>query len=602
MGGYQAASLAWITGSPIYSTGPLDGMFSSPSGIVADPTGTYLYVADGNRIVKMNASTGAFLGAIGNVTTAGGTCSTTGLTSGWCSGGVFSGSTSVGGFSNVRNIAIDSTGTFLYVTDSSNFRIVKVDISTGISVGAIGKVTTTGGTCTTLGATTGWCTGGIFGTGTGAGMYAMPQSVILDSAGSYLYIVDTNNNSVIKVNAGSGAFIGAIGKVTTTGGTCTTLGAASGWCSGGIFGTGTADGMFTFPIGLAIDSTGSSVFIGAGGGRIVKINASTGAVDGVIGNVLSTGGTCTSTGVTSGWCKGGTFQIGTGDGMYDTPQAIKVDASGIMYVAEGAKATRINAATGAVIGSIGNVTTTGGTCATIGATSGWCLGGTYSNGTGDGMLNYPKSIEVDSSGYLYMGDASYRVMKYNASTGAFLGSTGRATRPNNSWAFSLTATGITPGGTNVAGILASPQVVISHPTQAYLYIIDNGGMRLSKVNRTTGGWIGSIGYINTPTQGTCTNSFSMTPTWCSGSTFVNTNTAGDSFQNIKGLAIDPTGAYLFVSDSAQIHRFDADTGAGAGAIGYIGTAGGGLYSYGSCIWLVHGCWAFYGKYGLWWIF
>lgn len=90
--------------------------FNGPSGIVIDPTDTYLYVTDtgNNRIRKVRISDGQ-----------------TWLVAGSGEAGYADGIGSAAKFNRPFGITIDSTGKYLYVADSNNNRIRKITIATG---------------------------------------------------------------------------------------------------------------------------------------------------------------------------------------------------------------------------------------------------------------------------------------------------------------------------------------------------------------------------------------------------------------------------------------------------------------------------------------
>jgi hypothetical protein len=81
-----------------------------------------------------------------------------------------------------RGIAVDSTGTYIYITDETNYRIIQMDSS-------LLKVQN------------------ILGTrGSGTGQFISPQTIALDSVGAgHIYVVDSANYWVVKMNDISGA-------------------------------------------------------------------------------------------------------------------------------------------------------------------------------------------------------------------------------------------------------------------------------------------------------------------------------------------------------------------------------------------------------------
>lgn len=168
------------------------------------PDGTHLYVADlfNNVIRKVVIATGV-------VTTFAGS-------------GAAGDSDGVGAAAEfARPVAMTSDGTYLYVTDSDNLTIRKIEISTA--------------TVTTLAGTAG-VSGDTDGTGAAA-RFAYPEGITTD--GTNLYVTDSNNNSIRKIVIDTAV-------VTTIAGDSTTAGDADG--------TGTA-AKFTSPSGIETDGT-----------------------------------------------------------------------------------------------------------------------------------------------------------------------------------------------------------------------------------------------------------------------------------------------------------------------------------------------------------
>jgi sugar lactone lactonase YvrE len=427
LGGVLSVATSWIAnGTP--KTGNSDGMLAGVNSSVTD--GTYLYTADSSnhRIVKSNATTGAFIGWIGRILTSptGGDPGCNGatvgnFTPGWCTGGTAQSGTGNGMLNTPKAIAVDATGTNLYVADTSNHRVSKYTAATGAFVGWVGNVAS--GACAGAGAmTTAWCAAGTSQSRSGAQIgFNSPAGVTIDSTGTNFYVADTSNNRVWKFDAATGANGGYIGRISTAGGTCTPTGSAPNWCTGGTMSSGTADGQFNAPIGLHVDSTGILFIADSGNNRVQKVTVSTGIAGGWFGRILTspTGGQagCNGAGVgtfTPGWCTGGTAQSGTGDGMLNAPSGVVVDPSrAYVYVTDKTNARIMKYAytTPTFVGWRGNTATatTGGDpgCNTnpVGYfTPGWCTGGTGATGLGNGMMNTPIGVSADSS-RIYIGDS-----------------------------------------------------------------------------------------------------------------------------------------------------------------------------------------------------
>ncbi len=212
--------------------------FNSPHGITTD--GTNLYVADtaNNLIRKIVISTGV-------VTTLAGSTSA----------GFADGIGTAATFSSPNGITTD--GFSLYVADTGNNTIRRIDIVTG--------------TVTTLAGVSGVGGGGnLDGVGTSA-KFSSPSGITTD--GFSLYIADRGNNNIRKVDIGTGT-------VTTIAGT----GAV-----GSTNGTGTL-ASFNAPAGITMD--GTNLFIADTGNQIIrKIVISTAAVTTLAGTAGTAGST-----------------------------------------------------------------------------------------------------------------------------------------------------------------------------------------------------------------------------------------------------------------------------------------------------------------------
>lgn len=157
------------------STVPADVRFNQPRGITTD--GQNLYVADyGNQTIRrINIATKA-------VSTLAGTSGSTGSADGIQGAARF--------FFPAR---ITTDGASLYVTDSYNRTIRKIDIKTG-------TVTTLAGVAGQLGGNNG-ATDSTDGTG-GTARFNQPNGITTD--GTYLYVTDSYLNSIRKVDKVSG--------------------------------------------------------------------------------------------------------------------------------------------------------------------------------------------------------------------------------------------------------------------------------------------------------------------------------------------------------------------------------------------------------------
>ena len=319
---------------------------NQPAGVALDGAGN-LYIADlfNHRIRKVDAA--------GVITTVAG------------DGTFFGGFGGDGGpaveaqLYDPNDVAVDGAGN-LYIADRYNDRIRKVD--------AAGVITTVAG-------------GSSYGGDGGAAVAAQlgnPRGVALDGAGN-LYIADTNNNRIRKVDAA-----GVISTVAGSGPT--------GQGGGGFGGDGgpAVAAQLNQPSGVALDGAGNLYIADTWNNRIRKVDAA-----GVISTVAGDG----------------TRDYG-GDGgaavaaQLDSPTGVAVDGAGNLYIADtfNHRIRKVDAA--------GVITTVAG----FGSTGGF--GGGFG---GDGgaataaQLGFPRGVALDGAGNLYIADNSNgRIRKVDA--------------------------------------------------------------------------------------------------------------------------------------------------------------------------------------------
>ncbi|MCX6885339.1 MAG: cadherin-like beta sandwich domain-containing protein, partial [Verrucomicrobia bacterium] len=187
------------------------------------------------------------------------------------------------------------------------------------------------------------------GTGTNALFYRL-RGVAVDGAGN-VYVADSQNNRIRKVTAA--------GVVTTL----------AGSASGSADGTNAA-ARFSFPNGVAVDGSGNVYVADSGNNRIRKVTAA-----GVV---------TTLAGSDSGFVDGSGAAA-----QFNYPIGVAVDGSGNVYVGDSGN-NRIRKVTAA-----GVVTTLAGSDSGIADGSGAAA-----------QFNYPSGVAVDSSGNVYVADAS----------------------------------------------------------------------------------------------------------------------------------------------------------------------------------------------------
>jgi tripartite motif-containing protein 71 len=353
-----------------------NGQFNQPSSMAVETSGN-LYVVDGqnDRIQKFGEPQVVFLGWFGRGNT----------TTGWHN--PYSGQSGVTGdgdsqFHQPDDVAVDASGN-VYVADTGNHRVQKFDTS-GTFLGWWGKGSLT----------TGWHaspsgeTGGFVGTGDGE--FNQPYNVAVDGSGN-LYVADGLNNRIQKFDS-SGIFLGWWGKGIVT----------TGWhlpSSGETGVSGSGDGEFNGPGAVAVDSAGNVYVSDDGNYRIQKFNSS--------GTLLGWWGQGTST---NGWHAPGSLETGvtgTGDGQFDFPWGMAVDASGNVYVSDVSN-HRIQKFTGGgvFLGWLGSGS----------STTGWHAPGSAETGVtdnGDSQFNQPYGVAVDASGSIYVADTyNMRIQKF----------------------------------------------------------------------------------------------------------------------------------------------------------------------------------------------
>ncbi len=331
--------------------------FNAPHGLAVDSSGTNLYVAD-----KNNHNIRRIVIATGVVTTLAG--STTGVA------GNADGTGTAATFDQPHGLAIDGSGTNLYVATRNGNNIRKIVIATGV--------------VTTLAGSTAGTAGNADGTGTAA-TFNTPTGIAIDSSSTNLYVATRSGNNIRKI-------VIATGVVTTLAGS--TTGAA-----GNANGTGTA-ATFNAPGGLAVDSTGTNLYVADGpypSGAGINSNQSIRQI------VIATGVVTTFIGSPS--VRGSADGTGSAATFHHTKGVVH-DSAGNVYVADGFNHT-IRKVTPA-----GVVTTLAGTAGPAGVGN--------VDGTGAAALfREPMGLAIDSSGTnLYVADRNnHNIRKIVIATG-----------------------------------------------------------------------------------------------------------------------------------------------------------------------------------------
>ena len=347
---------------------------SDPKAIALSPPGTgttqFLYVADnGNhRIRKVDTTTGA-------TTTFAGTGSADPSDYGHLATQVR--------IRNPRGVWVDANGN-VFLTDTQNSRVARVDGVTGIMTLVAGRGTNNSSQATTSSALA--APGGDGGLAIQGQLWS-PEAVVGDNNGN-LYIADTGANRIRKVVLSTGIITTVVGLGTS----------------------GTADNVdaslaqLNQPRGLAMDAAGANLYIAdAGNNRIRKwtvASCSTTTSSGVL-TVPSVGCNLVTTVAGSGAPKGGVGDGGPAlSASLSNPTGVFLDAAGNMYIADQNNSrVRLVDATSGLISTI------------TGASQGRGDGGPASFAT----FNNPRGVAVDSAGNVYISDTfNQKVRKVSA--------------------------------------------------------------------------------------------------------------------------------------------------------------------------------------------
>lgn len=265
-GGVVTTFLGTPTSSGATNT---SGVFNGSSGVVLDAAGN-IYVADQNNHTIRRITPGGAVSTLAGLAGSPGTANGTG---------------SAARFNTPYDLTINSTGTTLYVADTSNHAIRTVTIATG-AVNTLAGLPGTSGNSNATGI---------------SARFNRPNGISIDSAGAFLYIGDNGNNCVRRVQIISGAV-------------STFAGSTSG-VAGSVDGT-TSAARFNGPAGTAVDASGNVYVADASNNVIRRISG---------GNVTTWAGS-----VTPGSADG----VGTA-ARFRNPMGCAVDAQGNVFVAGG---------------------------------------------------------------------------------------------------------------------------------------------------------------------------------------------------------------------------------------------------------------------------
>jgi len=338
----------------------------------------------------------------------------TGIISTFAGGGILDlgdgGPATAAQFDPFSGVAFDSSRNF-YIADLVNNRIRKVNLVAGI-------ITTIAGTGVTGSVGDG-------GPATAAQLNG-PIAVASDSSGD-LYVADSTGRRVRKVNQ-------VTGIITTIAGTGVSGSAGDG--------SPATAAQLNNPQGVALDSSGNLYISEFNGHRVRKVNIVTGIITTVAG-----------TGIVG--FNGDNIQATTA--RLNTPQAVAVDSSGNLYIADVGN-NRIRK-----VDVAGIITTVAGT-----GFRGFSADGGLATAV---TLDIPQGISVDSSGNLYIVDGN-RIRTIDAM--------GIIT--------TIAGTGVGvfsgDGGPATAAELNGPRGIAVESANN-IYITDSGNSRIRRLNLAT---------------------------------------------------------------------------------------------------------------------
>lgn len=433
--------------------------FNSPSGVAVNASGNIIYVADaGNHKIR-------------KITVSGTTVSVSTF-AGNGSPGTAEGFPSFAQFNTPSGVAVNASGTAVYVADAGNNKIRKIESST---------------VSTLAGGGAGNASGFADGSGIDA-RFNNPTGVVADGAGN-VFVADKSNQAI---------------RIITSAGAVTTI------CGNGVAGFADglpADARFNSPAGVSIDGAGNlfiadqanhriremgfltvinltvSTLAGSGvsgfadgSGTVAQFNAPADIASDAAGNVYVADSRnkrvrkVTPTGVVSTYA--GCNLAGYLDGPAATaqfymPEGIASDAAGNIYVVDGSTVIR-------KISTAGIVST---------------IAGAYGSNTGyvDGPIStarfdHPKALAVDAAGNIYVTD--YSAIRKITTGGQVVTIAGKNV----------------PGyvdGVGTAAAFSDPDG-LTIDAAGNIYVADRGNHRIRKVTPagvvTTIGGSGAVGF------------------------------------------------------------------------------------------------------------
>ncbi len=322
----------------------------------------------------------------------------------------------VTGLNHPTFVALDSSSN-LYVADFSNNRVLYYPAGSTAATRVYGQ----GGSFTTSTANSG---------GISANSLSGPQGLTLDSSGN-LYVADASNNRVLYYAAGSTTATRVYGQSSFTTNTAN---------NGGI-----STNSLSAPQGLALDSSGNLYVADTNNNRVLYYAAGSTTATQVYGQ----GGIFTTSTANNGGISANSLSL---------PYGVVLDSSGNLYVADFSNNRMLYYPAGSTTAT-----------RVYGQASSFATNTANNGGVNANSLSGPQGLALDSSGNLYVANASTnRVLYYVA------GST-TATRVYGQ-AGSFTTSTANNGGTSASSLSLPYGVVLD--SSSNLYIVDANNNRV----------------------------------------------------------------------------------------------------------------------------
>lgn len=557
-----------------------------------DTDGTWIYIADNERILKVDGTglIDSWMGKVANNAGMSGNagCSTLNPndnTPGWCRNGTGKAGLDHDSFVATRTVAYDGAGHIL-VSGERYPGVKKFNASTGQFIGIMALEDDSPQRWTNDRAKPAEDNG--FGD---LSMYS-PRGVLVH--GDYIYLTEFDGSRIKKIDKLTGDLVGWVGGMTSkaTGGDSplcalmSGMGPSPAWCKGANFypdwlwyDSGMidydVDGIMNRPYDLATDGTWLYV-TDYDLNRVQKFKISDGSYGGWIGriNTSPTGGAPGCAGApqnsfTPGWCLGGSAKEGNGYGYMANPSGITY-LGGSLYVINRYyhNVSKYNAVTGAFEGWIGRVNsapTTGCTPASNGAftvsNSGWCMDGDSTNGHhqqsrgGEFYFNLTWSAGISTDGvYLYISNGeNRRVDRYNTNGEWLDAAFAEGDNYTKTWESDREVVR-TWGAwcSEVMDIWMDSNFIYTLNNSACARSGSNYPVYVTKIDKSTGtmiGWKGGIDPDYTPTGGEpgCIGATGYTPGWCQGGRVGVGSKLGNFMNNSPG-GLSGDNYFLYVTD------------------------------------------------------